>query len=115
MINTQTYLSGNNWDANYTPMPNELFYNNQNNDFTFRRVCYTCRQDPRSGSQFIDFDNDGDLDLYVTNYNDTEDEFYRNDNGVFTNIISLKGIDQNNDPDMQKNHDNGTGVKLVRL
>jgi hypothetical protein len=58
------------------------------------------------GSQFIDFDNDGDLDLYITNYFLETDEFYENDGkGNFTNIISAKGIDKNA---TGSNH--GTGV-----
>lgn len=35
---------------------------------------------------FIDYDNDGDLDAFVTNYADLEDKFYRNDNGTYVNL-----------------------------
>lgn len=59
------------------------------------------------GSQFVDFDNDGDADLYVTNYFLEPDEFYENDgSGNFTDISSTKKIDRN--PGGGSNH--GTGV-----
>ncbi|MDX1700083.1 MAG: FG-GAP-like repeat-containing protein, partial [Melioribacteraceae bacterium] len=35
---------------------------------------------------FVDYDNDGDLDGFVTNYGGAKNKFYRNDDGVFTNI-----------------------------
>lgn len=58
------------------------------------------------GSQFCDFDNDGDADLYVTNYFLEEDEFYENlGNGTFRSIIKEKDIDQNS-----TGHNHGTGV-----
>ena len=53
--------------------------------------------EPRDGQQanWIDFDNDGDLDLYVTNFGGTPvvtsgmaNDFYRNDNGAFTKVTS---------------------------
>ncbi len=53
--------------------------------------------DPRDGQQasWVDYDNDGDLDLYVTNFGGTPgvtsgmaNDFYRNDNGVYTKITS---------------------------
>ena len=40
-----------------------------------------------------DFDNDGDDDLYVANWNDNL--MLRNDNGVFNNIASINGTDIN--------------------
>jgi len=39
----------------------------------------------------VDFDNDGDLDIFVTNMNGT-DGFYRNDNGTFVNIAPELGL-----------------------
>lgn len=50
---------------------------------------------PRDGQVFnwIDYDNDGDLDVYITNYsggtpNGLPNELYRNDGGSFTRITS---------------------------
>ncbi len=58
------------------------------------------------GSQWVDFDNDGDPDLYVTNYFLQQDEFYQNNgDGTFTDICVAKGIDINT---TGANH--GTGV-----
>ena len=57
-------------------------------------------------TQFIDYDQDGDEDLYVTNYFLETDEFYENDGqGFFTSIKAPKPINQS---DMISNH--GTGV-----
>ncbi len=59
------------------------------------------------GSQFVDYDNDGDLDLYVTNYFLQWDEFYENKgDGSFEDIIDEKGIDVND----ESGHNHGTGV-----
>jgi len=52
--------------------------------------------DKRDGQvwNWIDYDNDGDLDLYITNWggNNTsqglKNDFYKNDNGAFTKITS---------------------------
>ena len=35
---------------------------------------------------FIDYDNDGDLDAFVTNYAAVNDRFYRNDNGTYVSL-----------------------------
>ncbi|MDX1939239.1 MAG: FG-GAP-like repeat-containing protein [Saprospiraceae bacterium] len=37
---------------------------------------------------FIDYDNDGDLDLCLTNYAGAASKFYRNDNGTYTPITT---------------------------
>ena len=59
------------------------------------------------GSSWVDFDLDGDLDLFVTNYFLQQDEFYQNNgNGTFTDICVAKGIDYN--PNGGSNHGTGT-------
>ena len=37
---------------------------------------------------FIDYDNDGDLDGFVTNYSGAPNKFYKNNDGVFTRITN---------------------------
>ena len=41
---------------------------------------------------WIDFDNDGDLDLHGTDFNASTDAFFRNDGGVFTGIGAAAGM-----------------------
>ncbi|HPD64737.1 MAG TPA: FG-GAP-like repeat-containing protein [Bacteroidia bacterium] len=115
------------WQTYPEPEPNYFFYNTGNLDFTDNtNVIYPLYDgkwnwpnrawDPGNyivernrnsrGSQWIDYDNDGDLDLYVTNYFLQPDELYKNNgNGTFTDICQLKGIDVNSSG---SNH--GTGV-----
>lgn len=46
-------------------------------------------------AKFIDFDNDGDLDLYVSNFN-RDDMLFENDGlGHFTNVYESAGINKN--------------------
>ena len=109
------------------PKPNYLLLNDKNNDFTdSTKLLYpdydgtwnypNAQWDPANGiyeknrnsrgSQWVDYDNDGDLDLYVTNYYLQWDELYRNNgNGTFTDVINQKNIDVN-----ATGHNNGTGV-----
>ena len=44
---------------------------------------------------FIDYDLDGDLDLYLTNYGGAPNRFYRNDNGTYNsiqNVLTFPGV-----------------------
>ena len=38
---------------------------------------------------FIDYDNDGDLDIFLTNYNGAPDRLYRNDGGTYVNASGV--------------------------
>jgi len=115
------------WSTYPEPEPNYFFYNDQNLGFTDNtKVIYpeydgtwnwpNRAWDPAQsivernrnsrGSQWVDYDNDGDLDLFITNYFLQQDEFYKNNgNGTFTDICEFKYIDRNNGG---SNH--GTGV-----
>ncbi|MBM2816455.1 MAG: UnbV protein [Ignavibacteria bacterium] len=115
------------WGTYPEPLPNYFFLNNKNDDFTddTKRIYpkydgtynypdgawdpanYRYEKNRNSrGSQWVDYDNDGDLDLFVTNYFLQYDEFYQNDGkGNFTDIIETKGIDVN-----ASGHNHGTGV-----
>ncbi|MFH1050182.1 MAG: FG-GAP-like repeat-containing protein [bacterium] len=115
------------WKTKPEPLPNYMLLNNKSNDFTdTTKLLYpdydgtwnypneqwdppnmiVDRNRSSRGSQFVDFDNDGDLDLFVTNYFLQWDEFYRNNgDGTFSDIISQKNIDVN-----QTGHNHGTGV-----
>lgn len=98
------------WKTYPTPLPNYLYLNNK--DFTLTDITSTlypsANQNLRRtrASQFVDYNDDGLMDLYVTNYYLERDEFWQNNgNATFTNIIADKGIDVNA---TGSNH--GTGV-----
>lgn len=95
------------------PHKNVLYINNQDNTFTERAKEYGIDCDGASmHSTFFDYDNDGDLDLYVINYPPTSftapveyyhymldnhstadsDKLYRNDNGKFTDVTTEAGL-----------------------
>ena len=67
---------------------NRLYHNN--GDGTFSRVREgSIANDPGDSDAAVwaDYDNDGDLDLFVTNFDPPRDCFYRNEvNGVFTKV-----------------------------
>ena len=84
---------------------------------------------PARGAAWGDFDNDGDQDLYVTRYGDTN-ILYRNDGNVFTDITAdtavgdagngrhCTWVDFDNDADLDLhvvNYDNGTVTQDSRL
>jgi len=90
--------------------PNYLFLNDGKGSF----IDATTRIYPEGfthrrsrGSAWCDYDNDGDLDLFVTNYFLEPDELWRNDGtGNFTDVAGSSGIDRNKFN--QSSH--GTGV-----
>ena len=121
------------WEPYPVPQPNYLFLNDGENNFIdiTRRLYpgydgrnnfpkgYPCISEVDStyfpdgnrnrrsrGTQFTDFDLDGDTDLYITNYFLEKDEFYENDgSGFFSGISPPKPLFQS---DTMNNH--GTGV-----
>ena len=92
---------------------NVLYVNNQDHTFTERATEFGVDCEGISmQSTFFDYDNDGDLDLYVINYPPTSfvapieyyeymlehhdekdsDKLYRNDNGHFTDVTKEAGL-----------------------
>lgn len=92
---------------------NELYINNK--DLTFTEKAKDYRIDDTANSvqaTFFDYDNDGDLDLYIANYpiahpstsnmvyknrmdnvtNKESDKLFRNDGDIFTNVTETAGV-----------------------
>ena len=78
-------------------LPSYVFINNKNNDF----IDESSRMFPPNyiwrrarASQFGDFDNDGDQDLYIANYYLERDQLYENNgDGFFVDISPQKDLD----------------------
>ena len=84
--------------ANSNALPNYFYLNDKNNGFTnaTTQLYPATKLNETRGSQFVDFDDDGDMDLYVSIYRNAQDEFWRNNgNGTWTDICVVKGIDKN--------------------
>ncbi len=122
------------WGTYPVPYPNFLFLNNHSGDFVDETVRLYSGHDGVSnfpnraacdpgntstwlsngnrnkrsrGSRFVDYDLDGDLDLYVSNYFLEPDEFFENNgSGFFTDRSFDFKLDRN--PTSGSNH--GTGV-----
>ncbi|MCB4798082.1 VCBS repeat-containing protein [Neotamlana laminarinivorans] len=92
---------------------NQLFINNKNLTFTEKASEYKINDSANSiQATFFDYDNDGDLDLYVANYPISKtsvpnmiyknrmdhvtmqesDKLYRNDGHTFTNVTQEAGV-----------------------
>ena len=100
-----------------TLLQNMLFINNQDNTFTERAAEYGVNVQKRSThAAFFDYDNDGDLDLYVLNhpiktpgekfvtvdefrrlkkYGEDADVFLENQDGKFVDVSVKAGIENN--------------------
>lgn len=98
-------------------LQNMLFVNNQDNTFTEKSAEYGVNVEARSThSAFLDYDNDGDLDLYVLNhpkkvfeqqfvtvndfirlktYGEDADVFLENQDGHFVDVSKKVGIENN--------------------
>jgi hypothetical protein len=92
---------------------NQLFINNKDNTFTEQAEKFGLADTGNSvNATFFDYDNDGDLDIYVANYpplkfnsptfvyelkmrnvkENESDHLYRNDGNTFTNVTEQAGI-----------------------
>lgn len=108
-VNNDGYLDlfvGQLWKNYPNALPKYLFINNKQNDFVDQSdILYTglnnLKNAPCRGSQFVDINNDGYSDLYVSNYVTTaskttspRDELWlNNQDGSFTNVIHRTSID----------------------
>lgn len=86
------YLPLGDYDATY---PNMLFCNNGNGTFTnIADSAGVADTGYGRGAAWGDYDNDGELDLYVVNYwpNHGNVLFRNNGNGTFTNVTTVAGV-----------------------
>ena len=98
------------WKTYPNALPNYLYLNNK--DLTLTDITTTLYSIPSQNlrrtraSQFVDYNDDGLVDLFVTNYYLERDEFWQNNGNLnFTNIVAAKGIDSN-----ASGSNHGTGV-----
>ena len=77
---------------NYNYAVNQLYRNNGNNTFTEVGVQYGVADPTDSYScGWADYDNDGDLDMYVANGQSGYDKLYRNDGSTFVDVAATVG------------------------
>jgi len=82
-------------DASGNAVNNVLYENSGEPNFDILQTTLVgvSGEENYSGSgTWVDYDLDGDLDLFATGAIGTSDLFYRNDNGMFTSITSLAFI-----------------------
>ncbi|MBN1154358.1 VCBS repeat-containing protein, partial [candidate division KSB1 bacterium] len=80
--------------ANWTA-PDVLYKNSGPPDWTFSDVTSSAgitHNGNGHGCIFLDFDNDHDLDIYVTDYNYENVLYQNNGDGKFTNVAAAKGV-----------------------
>jgi hypothetical protein len=140
MVNDDRYSEGSSWgDINndsyldlfiphaYSDRSNLLFVNN--GDGTFSQVTtgpVVTDMSTSSGCSFGDFDNDGDLDIFVQNWNGMSSHLYLNQGtGTFTKVTSgqivsdggwsfnSSVVDYDNDGNLDIYVDNGTFTSFV--
>lgn len=79
-------------------MANQLWINIDGTSFEDQAMLYGCAVDQNGdakagmGTTAIDYDDDGDLDLFVVNLRAEPDSLYRNQGGYFTDDTSAVGL-----------------------
>lgn len=111
--------------------PDNLFRNmlTETGQATFERInTAPLATDGQDGQvwNWIDYDNDGDLDAYLTNYSGAPNRFYRNDGGTYvslTNPLTVSeaslantwgDVDNDGDLDAFVTNENGTPTHFYR-
>ena len=75
--------------------PNQFYQNNGNGTFLdialFAGVGYSedGKEQAGMGTDFADFDNDGDMDIFVTNFSHDHNTLYQNDGGDFFSDVTF--------------------------
>jgi hypothetical protein len=100
---------------NRSARQNKLFINQKNNKFKEEALKYGLKESSFSTqAYFLDYDKDGDLDMYLVNHSsdfnenllvepqyqsrltkDDIDRLFRNDNGVYKDVTKTSGISNN--------------------
>ena len=79
--------------ANGDGFPNLLYENNGNGFFSERGASSgIVDSNACTGAYFGDYDNDGDLDLYLTAWNEPNLLYRNNGNGTFSDVTSQAGV-----------------------
>jgi hypothetical protein len=87
------YLANSNWSYKKHDAPNYLFRNHGDGTFEDVTVQAGVADSTNSkGATFADYDNDGDLDLYVANDGGDNRLFRNNGDGIFIDVARQAGI-----------------------
>ena len=92
--------------ANASKSPNQLFINDGNANFTLSPIVLGTGTDDTHGSTWADFDNDGDLDIFITNDQLEPKSYYTNNgDGTFKRL----------DTDLSKSNQNSFGTAVADI
>lgn len=82
-------------DANMNGYPDALWHNEGNGTFTnVTESAGVSESEPSRGVSWGDYDDDGDLDIYISNYRIRPNHLWENQgNGTFRNVAVDKGVE----------------------